>query len=49
MRVELVKDRATQEPLSRKVTERIFMECALLLAARVRFERGTTALDEVLP
>jgi 4-aminobutyrate aminotransferase-like enzyme len=27
MRVELVKDRATKEPLARKVTERIFMEC----------------------
>jgi 4-aminobutyrate aminotransferase-like enzyme len=27
MRVELVKDRATKEPLPRKVTERIFMEC----------------------
>jgi 4-aminobutyrate aminotransferase-like enzyme len=27
MRVELVKDRATKEPLSRKATERIFMEC----------------------
>lgn len=27
MRVELVKDRKTKEPLPRKVTERIFMEC----------------------
>jgi len=27
LRVELVKDRKTKEPLSRKVTERIFMEC----------------------
>jgi 4-aminobutyrate aminotransferase-like enzyme len=27
LRVELVKDRKTKEPLPRKVTERIFMEC----------------------
>ena len=27
LRMELVKDRATKEPLPRKVTERIFMEC----------------------
>jgi 4-aminobutyrate aminotransferase-like enzyme len=27
LRIELVKDRASKEPLPRKVTERIFMEC----------------------
>ena len=27
LRIELVKDRATKEPLPRKVTERIFKEC----------------------
>jgi 4-aminobutyrate aminotransferase/(S)-3-amino-2-methylpropionate transaminase len=27
LRVELVKDRKTKEPLSRKTTDRIFMEC----------------------
>ena len=27
LRIELVKDRATKEPLPRRITERIFMEC----------------------